>query len=91
MKNQKYTKQKNQIGLREIRGDEYDNRQCKNLVVWRRNANTGEEYKFHPDKLDGNILIVTCAAAQSWFMGEIVDGKKWDGERKVVVYEVKGQ
>ena len=23
-------------------------------------------------------------------MGEIVDGKKWDGERKVV-YEVKGQ
>ena len=24
-------------------------------------------------------------------MGEIVDGKKWDGERKVVVYEVKGQ
>ena len=70
--------------------NEFDNRQCKNLVVWRRNANTGEEYKFHPDKLDGNILIVTCAAAQSWFMGEIVDGKKWDGERKVV-YEVKGQ
>ena len=42
------------------------------------------------DKLDGNILIVTCAAAQSWFMGEIVDGKKWDGEKKVL-YEVKGQ
>jgi hypothetical protein len=40
--------------------------------------------------LDGNILIVTCAAAQSWFMGEIVDGKKWDGEKKVL-YEVKGQ
>jgi hypothetical protein len=39
--------------------------------------------------LDGNILIVTCAAAQSWFMGEIVDGKKWDGEKKVL-YEVKG-
>ena len=70
--------------------NEFDNRQCKNLVVWRRNANTGEEYKFRPDKLDDNIFIVTCAAAQSWFMGEIVDGKKWDGERKVV-YEVKGQ
>ena len=52
--------------------------------------NTGEEYRFHPDKLDGNILIVTCAAAQSWFMGEIVNGKKCDAEKKVV-YEVKGK
>lgn len=58
-------------------------RSCNNLVVWRINANTS--HILHPDKLEGNIVLVTCSTAQTWLAGETAQEMKWDRKSKVLV------
>ena len=62
---------------------------CENLVVWRKDANIS----LHPDNLDRNLLIVSCATARAWMRGKPVQafmrGKtvhmKWDKNAKKVL------
>ena len=58
-------------------------RTCNNLVVWRINANTNN--LLHPDKLEGNILLITCSTAQALLAGEIAQEMKWDRKAKSLV------
>jgi hypothetical protein len=54
---------------------------CQRWVVWRKDA----EKLLHPNRLDGNILIIQCHVARSLLAGESVDGREWDTEQKQVV------
>jgi len=54
---------------------------CQRWVVWRKDAST----VLHPNKLDGNILIVQCHVARSLMNGNSVEGFKWDITKKQVV------
>jgi hypothetical protein len=56
---------------------------CTNLVVWRINANTS--HLLHPDKLKGNLLVLTCCTARKLMNGESVQTMKWDGKNKKLV------
>jgi hypothetical protein len=53
---------------------------CQRWVVWRKDV----QQLLHPDRLDGNILIIKCHVARSLLAGENVDGREWDTERQVV-------
>jgi hypothetical protein len=55
--------------------------ECQRWVVWRKDA----QKLLHPNRLDGNILIVKCHVARSLLAGENVEGREWDVERKQVV------
>jgi hypothetical protein len=65
----------------EIEKEKMRSKHCKNLVVWRRNANI----EMHPNKLDGNLLIVSCSTAKAWMRGKSVQGLKWDPHAKKVI------
>ena len=65
------------------REDTNSKKSCNNLVVWRINATT--THLLHPDKLDGNIVLVTCTTAQAWIAGETVHEMKWDRKAKALV------
>lgn len=54
---------------------------CQRWVVWRKDA----KKVLHPNRLDGNILVIKCHVARSLLSGENVDGREWDTERKQVV------
>ncbi|GAX11401.1 hypothetical protein FisN_22Lh074 [Fistulifera solaris] len=53
---------------------------CRRWVVWRKNADT----LLHPNKLDGNILIMRCNVAQKLLAGKIVGGRRWNAEQRKV-------
>ena len=53
-------------------------KKCTKLVVWRFNAGT----VFHPEKLEKNIVLVTCHTAQAWLQGEVVLNLSWDPKNK---------
>ena len=54
---------------------------CTRWVVWRKDA----AEILHPNRLDGNIMIVQCSAAKQLIKGEPVAGHTWDAEHKRVV------
>ena len=51
--------------------------------MWRINASTS--HLLHPDKLEGNIVLVTCSTAQAWLAGETSQDMKWDRKAKALV------
>jgi hypothetical protein len=53
---------------------------CRRWVVWRKNADT----LLHPNKLDGNILIMRCNVAQKLLAGKVVGGRRWNAEQRRV-------
>ncbi|GAX22284.1 hypothetical protein FisN_22Hh074 [Fistulifera solaris] len=53
---------------------------CRRWVVWRKNADT----LLHPNKLDGNILILRCNVAQKLLAGKVVGGRRWNAEQRKV-------
>ena len=53
---------------------------CHNLVVWRQNA----DYPLHPEKLDNNLLIVSCSTAKAWMKGKEVQGLRWNEQTKQI-------
>jgi len=55
---------------------------CSNLVVWRINANSS--HILHPDKLEGNIVLVTCSTAQALLAGKTAQEMKWDRKAKIL-------
>jgi len=50
--------------------------------MWLRDASIALD----TENWDGNILYVTCAAAQAWMRNEAVDHWKWDAEKKVLYF-----
>jgi len=56
---------------------------CNNLVVWRINANTS--HLLDPDKLEGNIILITCSTARALLAGETAQEMKWDRKTKTLV------
>jgi hypothetical protein len=57
---------------------------CNELVPWRRDANV----PLHPDKLEGNILFITCDTAKSLVNGDAYPSIRWDARHKCLLYEV---
>lgn len=53
---------------------------CRRWVVWRKNADT----LLHPNKLDGNILIMQCNVAQKLLDGKVIAGRRWNAEQRRV-------
>ena len=72
-----------QCTYRESINKQVPNTDCNQWVVWRKNAQT----LLHPNRLDGNILIVKCHVARKLMAGECVEGRIWDKEKKQVITE----
>ena len=51
---------------------------CQRYVTWRKDANS----ILRPDNLQSNIVLVPCYAIDLLFNGDIIDGWKWDLDRK---------
>ncbi len=58
---------------------------CSNYVVWRRDANIC----LHPEKLDSNLMIISCSTAKAWIRGETIQGYKWEKNCKQVINVLK--
>ncbi len=54
---------------------------CTRFVVWRINAS----HLIHPEKLKGNLLVLTCCTAKKLINGEAVQTMKWDRRSKKIV------
>jgi len=54
---------------------------CKGWVVWRKDATTS----LHPNRIDGNIVIVQCEQARKLLKGSTVDGCTWDPDQKLLI------
>jgi hypothetical protein len=52
---------------------------CNRLVAWRKDANV----LLHPDKLEGNLLVVSCASATKLHKGETVSNYVWDRKQRL--------
>ena len=63
-----------------VKGDK--KKSCRNWVVWRKNAST----QLHPNKLDGNIVMLQCHAANLLLQGKRVEGCAWDARSRQLVY-----
>mmetsp|Transcript_14697 Transcript_14697/g.35415 ORF Transcript_14697/g.35415 Transcript_14697/m.35415 type:complete len:152 (-) Transcript_14697:1400-1855(-) len=57
---------------------------CSELVPWRKDANIG----LHPDKLEGNIVFVTCDTAKSLIEGDAYPSIRWDTRNKRLLHEI---
>lgn len=57
---------------------------CHELVAWRRDANIA----LHPDKLDGNILFITCDTAKSLVEGDAYPSIRWDTRNRRLLHEI---
>ena len=55
---------------------------CGNWVVWRKNASV----QLHPNKLDGNIVMLQCHAVNSLLQGKQVEGRAWDAAQRKLVH-----
>jgi hypothetical protein len=53
---------------------------CGRWVVWRKNAHS----LFHPQELEGNLIVVRCNAARNLLAGDVVEGFEWDKTRKIL-------
>jgi hypothetical protein len=65
----------------ESKEDNDEERPCQNLVIWRRDANIS----IHPNMLDGNLLVISCAAAKLLMQNEMIQGQRWDKKTNQVV------
>mmetsp|Transcript_1284 Transcript_1284/g.2294 ORF Transcript_1284/g.2294 Transcript_1284/m.2294 type:complete len:155 (-) Transcript_1284:13-477(-) len=57
---------------------------CSELVAWRRDAGI----LLHPDKLDGNIVFITCDTAKSLVNGDAYPSIRWDTRNKRLLHEM---
>mmetsp|Transcript_20975 Transcript_20975/g.44898 ORF Transcript_20975/g.44898 Transcript_20975/m.44898 type:complete len:135 (+) Transcript_20975:316-720(+) len=57
---------------------------CSELVAWRRDAGIA----LHPDKLQGNIVFVTCDTAKSLVNGDAYPSIRWDTRNKRLLHEI---
>lgn len=57
---------------------------CNELVPWRKDANI----PLHPDKLDGNVVFVTCDTAKSLVNGDAYPSIRWDTRNKRLLHEI---
>jgi len=57
---------------------------CSELVPWRIDAGI----PLHPDKLDGNIVFVTCDTAKSLVNGDAYPSIRWDTRNKRLLHEI---
>lgn len=58
-----------------------ENKTCCRWVVWRRDATE----QLHPNKLDGNIVLIQCHAVQDLLEGGEVEGFAWDAPNRQLV------
>jgi hypothetical protein len=56
---------------------------CSRWVVWRKNAAT----LMHPNRLAGNILIMSCHVARKLLAGQVVQGREWDARKKQITLQ----
>lgn len=61
-----------------------NNSSCRELVPWRRDANV----PLHPDKLEGNVVFVTCDTAKSLVNGDAYPSIRWDTRNKRLLHEI---
>ena len=61
-----------------------DKEDCCELVAWRRDANI----PLHPDKLEGNILFLTCNTAKCLVNGDAYPSIRWDSRNKRLLHEI---
>lgn len=66
----------------ESQKDANPDHECNRWVVWRRDA----RHVLHPETLEENTLFVQCHAARDLIAGKVVDGHKWDGSKKVLLF-----
>ena len=57
---------------------------CTELVPWRIDATR----KLHPDKIEGNILFLTCQTARSLVAGDCYPDIRWDTRNKRLLHEI---
>lgn len=65
---------------REALKDSNSKSECTRWVIWRKDTNL----LLHPNRLDGNLLIVQCHAARRLLAGKTLDGYSWSAEREQV-------
>ena len=65
-------------------GDHDENKDCGELVPWRRDANIS----LHPDRLEGNIVFVTCSTAKSLVNGDAYPSIRWDTRNRRLLHEI---
>ncbi|KAL7475974.1 hypothetical protein ACHAW6_001865 [Cyclotella cf. meneghiniana] len=54
---------------------------CNNLVPWRVDASI----PLHPDKLEGNVVFITCDTASSLVNGDAYPSIRWDTMKKCLI------
>lgn len=57
---------------------------CSELVPWRIDANT----KIHPDRIEDNIIFLTCQTARSLVAGDCYPDIRWDTRNKRLLHEI---
>eukprot|EP00956_Cyclotella_meneghiniana_P022825 scaffold43547_cov82-Cyclotella_meneghiniana.AAC.2 len=63
------------------------NLKCYELVPWRIDANI----PLHPDKLEGNVVFVTCNTARSLVNGDAYPSVRWDSKKKRLIISDRRQ
>ena len=63
------------------------NTKCNELVPWRIDANI----PLHPDKLEGNVVFVTCATARCLVNGDAYPSIRWDTKKKRLIISDRRQ
>ena len=54
---------------------------CGRLVLWRKDT----ELPIHPDNMQTNSVVITCATAKALMRGEVVGGYRWDKNSQKMV------
>ena len=54
---------------------------CGRLVLWRKDT----ALPIHPDNMQTNSVVVTCATAKAFMRGETVAGVHWDKDSQTLV------
>ncbi|GKY97437.1 hypothetical protein MPSEU_000702200 [Mayamaea pseudoterrestris] len=54
---------------------------CLRWVIWRKDANI----QLHPNKLEGNIVILQCHAVNALLEGKQVEGRAWNADSRRLV------
>ena len=63
------------------------NIKCNELVPWRIDANI----PLHPDKLEGNVVFITCDTARSLVNGDAYPSVRWDTKKKRLIISDRRQ
>ena len=54
---------------------------CGRLVLWRKDT----ALPIHPDNMQTNSVVITCATAKALMRGEVVGGYRWDKNSQKMV------